>query len=299
MNTEIDYQAVKKEILEKYGTVHSSVFNVEEATRSRIDYLKDHLRKTRQKGYVLGISGGVDSYSAGALAQHACAELRSEGYEAYFYAVRLPAGVQRDESDAQDSLAAMKPDKILTINVGDASNALNEQCLAAIEGAGTTLTPEQADFHKGNIKARIRMAAQYHLAATYGCLTISTDHPTECITGYFTKGGDGFADLTVLDGLSKNQVRMVAAHLGAPPHISGKLPTADLEELNPGKLDDDGFGFPYAALNAFIEGEEIDHEIEKRIIERYVSTRHKREPIVSFEASEFVINARNTKKNKM
>lgn len=299
MNTAIDYNAVKKEIRERYTTVHSSVFDVEQATRARIDYLKDYLRKTKLKGYVLGISGGVDSYSAGALAQHACAELRSEGYEAYFYAVRLPAGVQRDESDAQDALSAMKPDKILTINVGDASDALNEQCLAAIESVGTTLTPEQADFHKGNIKARIRMAAQYHLAATYGSVVMGSDHNCEAVTGFATKFGDFACDIIVLDGLSKNQVRMVASHLGAPPHISGKLPTADLEELNPGKLDDDGFGFPYAALNAFIEGEEVAPEIEKLIIDRYVSTRHKREPIVSFEASGFTLKEQSIKKHKM
>lgn len=296
MNTAIDYNAVKKEIRELYTTVHSSVFDVEQATRARIDYLKDYLRKTKLKGYVLGISGGVDSYSAGALAQHACAELRSEGYEAYFYAVRLPAGVQRDESDAQDALSAMKPDKILTINVGDASDALNEQCLAAIESVGTTLTPEQADFHKGNIKARIRMAAQYHLAATYGALVMSSDHNAEKIVSFFTKHGDGASDIVVLDGLSKNQVRLVAAHLGAPPHISGKLPTADLEELNPGKLDDDGFGFPYADLNAFVEGEEIDPAVEKLIIEKYVAGAHKRDPIPEFGGSRF---AQNVKKHKM
>lgn len=292
----IDYAAVKNEILERYGTVHSSVFNVEEACRARIDYLKDFLKTNRLKGYVLGISGGVDSYSAGALAQHACNELREEGYTAHFYAVRLPAGVQRDESDAQDALTAMKPDQILTINVGEASNALNEQCLAAVEASGVKLTAEQADYHKGNIKARLRMAAQYHLAATYGSATIGTDHPCEKLTHFYTKFGDGACDLTVLDGLSKNQVRLVAAHLGAPAHISGKLPTADLEELVPGKLDDDGFGFPYAALNAFVEGEEIDPAIEKLIIERYVAGLHKSEPIVEFGNSPF---ARKIKKHAM
>jgi len=292
----IDYAAVKHEILERYGTVHSSVFNVEEACRARIDYLKDFLKKNRLKGYVLGISGGVDSYSAGALAQHACNELRDEGYTAHFYAVRLPAGVQRDESDAQDALSAMKPDQILTINVGEASNALNEQCLAAVEASGVKLTAEQADYHKGNIKARLRMAAQYHLAAVYGSAVLSSDHNTEKTMAFFTKHGDGASDIVVLDGLSKNQVRLVAAHLGAPAHISGKLPTADLEELNPGKLDDEGFGFPYAALNAFIEGEEIDPAIEKLIIEKYVAGAHKREAAPEFGDSPF---ARKIKKHAM
>ena len=66
-----------------------SKFDVKVAIRSRIDYLKGFIRSTGLKGFVLGISGGVDSTTAGRLAQLACEELRSEGVEAKFVAMRL------------------------------------------------------------------------------------------------------------------------------------------------------------------------------------------------------------------
>lgn len=273
---------VRQEILDRYGVVPSSQFDAKGACEKRVDYLKGFLRTTGLRGFVLGISGGVDSSTAGRLAQIACEQLRAEGYPAQFYAVRLPAGVQRDEADAQDALRFINPDQTLTINIGEASSILNVACVDALSAVGTDLDEVSIDYHKGNIKARLRMSAQYYLAAVNRAAVLGTDHNTECLTGFYSKFGDGACDLIVLNGMSKNQVRLCSKYLGAPEHLWQKLPTADLEDLNPGKLDDDGFGFPYAALNAFIEGEEIDPTIEVKIIDRYVATRHKREPIVEF-----------------
>lgn len=276
-----EYNAVKNEILRLFGT-DMSKFDVKVAIRSRIDYLKNFLRTTGLKGFVLGISGGVDSTTAGRLAQLACEELRAEGYDAKFVAMRLPAGIQLDEADAQEALRFINPDVTLTVNIGEAANALAKECVLALQAEELKLTPEQADFHKGNGKARIRMSAQFFVAAAYGCAVIGTDHYSECVTGFYTKFGDGAADLTVLNGLIKTQVRMVAQELGAPEKLWNKPPTADLEELNPGKLDDVGFGFPYEALDKFLMNEEIPAEIEQKIIRQYLITQHKRDPIVGF-----------------
>ena len=67
----------------------------------------------------------------------------------------------------------------------------------------------QIDFSKGNAKARMRMASQYHIAGIIGALVIGTDHSAENITGFFTKWGDGACDLAPLFGLSKRQVRAI------------------------------------------------------------------------------------------
>lgn len=276
------HNMIKEEILSMYGVVPTHLFDVEKAVRGRIDHLKNTLRRTKKSGYVLGISGGVDSTTCGRLAQLACEELRSEGYEAKFYAVRLPAGVQRDEEDAQAAIKFINPDYVLTVNIGEASNALNKACLEAVASTGVSLTPEQEDYHKGNIKARERMATQYHLAATFNGLVIGTDHNGEAVPAFWTRGGDEIADVLVLNGLSKRHVRLCAKHLGAPEFLWNKAPTADLEELNPGKLDDEGFGFPYEALNDFLEGKEIDEEVEKLIIEKYDATRYRRSPPAKF-----------------
>lgn len=280
-----EYNAIKAEIRRLFGTDMNS-FDVKQAIRSRIDYLKKFLRDTDLKGFVLGISGGVDSTTAGRLCQLAVEELRAEGYDAKFVAMRLPAGVQLDEEDAQAALKFINPDVTLTVNIGEAANALSAQCVSALESVGTSLTPSQIDWHKGNGKARIRMSSQFFVAAFYGMGVVSTDHGSEAVTGFFTKFGDGAADLTVLDGLIKAQVRLVAKELGAPEKLWNKAPTADLEELNPGKLDDVGFGFPYESLDAFLMGEEIEQEIEEKIIRQYVITQHKRDPIVSFSGYE-------------
>jgi NAD+ synthase len=276
-----EYNAIKAEILRLFGT-DMSKFDAKVASRSRIDYLKNFLEVTGLKGFVLGISGGVDSTTAGRLAQIACEERRAEGHEATFYAERLPAGVQLDEADAQAALDFIKPDVILTVNIGAAANALNMECVNALEAVRTVLTPAQIDFNKGNIKARLRMVAQFHAAAVYQSAVISTDHSSECVTGFYTKFGDGAADLTVLNGLIKTQVRLVAKELGAPEKLWSKPATADLEEITPQKLDETAFGFPYDDLDAFLMGKEVKREHEEKIIRQYVITQHKRDPIVPF-----------------
>lgn len=72
---------------------------------------------TRRRTFVLGISGGVDSLTAGCLAQAAIDKARAQGYDARFIAGRLPYGVQRDEEGAQQSLDMIKLDETLTVDI--------------------------------------------------------------------------------------------------------------------------------------------------------------------------------------
>jgi NAD+ synthase len=278
----VEYNLVKNEILTNYGVTPTGSFNVKEAVRNRINYLKNFLKETGRKAYILGISGGVDSSATGRLCQLACEELRVEGYPATFVAMRLPAGVQRDESDAQESIKFINADKTLTVNVGEAATNLSIQGVEEFQKAGNEISSLQVDFNKGNIKARLRMVAQYQAAAMYEGLVIGTDHNAECVMGFFTLFGDGACDLTVLGGLSKRQVRLVAKELGSPEFLWSKAPTADLEELNPGKLDDEGFGFKYDYIDEFLEGNEIPKEVENRIVNHFNNTRFKRNAIPGF-----------------
>lgn len=277
-----EYNTMKTELMSVCGVIRTEDFDPTTAIRNRIDYLKNQLRNTNQKGYVLGISGGVDSTATGMLCQMAVNELRDEGYEAKFIAMRLPAGTQRDEADAQNALNFIKPDRVLTVNIGDAATNLSAQNVFDFEQQDHSLDFAFCDFNKGNLKARLRMAMQYHAAAMYSALVIGTDHNSENACGFYTKFGDGACDLIVLNGMNKTQVRLVAKHLGADEKLWAKPPTADLEELNPGKLDDEGFGFPYYKLDLFLEGKEIDIETEEKIVNQFALTQHKRLPIVSF-----------------
>ncbi|HBY85773.1 MAG TPA: NAD(+) synthase, partial [Colwellia sp.] len=106
-----------------------------------------------------------------------------------------------------------------------------------------------------------------------------TDHSAENITGFFTKWGDGACDLAPLFGLSKRQVRALAKALGAPSILVDKAPTADLEELEPGKTDEDALGISYEQLDNFLEGKQVTAAVSEHIINIYKKTQHKRQAI--------------------
>ena len=274
--------ALKLEALKECGVVATEKFDVETAVRSRIDYLKNYIRASGTKGIVLGISGGVDSTTSGKLSQLAMSELRAEGYEAYFVAVRLPHMVQKDEEEAQAALRFIQPDVVHTVNIGESTNALNLEGLAAFEAfTGQKTDPVKADFHKGNMKARIRMTAQYHLAGLHNMVVLGTDHEAEKIVAFYTKRGDEACDLTVLSGMNKRQVRLCAKYLGADQKLWAKVPTADLEELAEQKPDETALGLTYEQIDDFLEGKEIGEVAEDKLMYQYMITKHKRDKTVS------------------
>ncbi|MBM24193.1 MAG: NAD(+) synthase [Chloroflexi bacterium] len=280
-----EQEKLKKEILEIAGVTPMSRFDVKKAIRDRIDYLKNYVRKSGMKGIVLGISGGVDSTTAGSLSQIAMKELREEGYEAQFIAVRLPYKVQLDEEDAQEAVKFINADQIVDVNIGNGTDGIFNSVLSALYSSTMNEEKELAtnDFVKGNVKARMRMIAQYAIAGKFGCLVLGTDHNAEFTAGFYTKHGDGACDLTVLNGLNKRQVRACAKELGAPEWLWSKVATADLEEDNPQVSDEIALGFKYDDMDDFLEGKEIEIEAEKRIIQQYKITIHKREMPVGFE----------------
>lgn len=245
--------------------------------RARIDFLKQYLYVSHAKGFVLGISGGQDSSLAGRLCQIAVEELRSESVPAEFVAVRLPYQVQRDEDDAQLALSFIRPDRSVTFNIHRAVDGFEAEYLDAT-GA------EMLDFTKGNVKARARMVAQYALAGQSALLVVGTDHAAEAVTGFFTKFGDGGADLLPLSGLTKRQGRSLLEHLEAPERLYLKAPTADLLDDIPGQTDEANLGLTYRDIDTFLEGGDVDDAVATAIEQRFLATRHKRaEPVTMFD----------------
>ncbi|WP_152226545.1 ammonia-dependent NAD(+) synthetase [Pseudomonas sp. SCB32] len=247
--------------------------DVQAEIQRRVRFIQDCLKGSGMKTLVLGISGGVDSLTAGMLCQRAVESLRAEtGNQDYrFLAVRLPYNVQGDEQDAQDSVDVIAPDERHTVNIGPSVQALAAQT-QALEG----LPPGTRDFALGNTKARIRMVAQYTIANARQGLVVGTDHAAEAVMGFFTKFGDGACDLAPLTGLVKNQVRSIARTLGAPENLVEKVPTADLEDLAPGKPDEHSHGVTYKEIDAFLHGQEVSQEAFDIIVRTFEKTRHKR-----------------------
>ncbi|SAK66950.1 NAD synthetase [Caballeronia arationis] len=251
----------------------ASDFDAETERERRVRFLAEYLSLQGLRTYVLGISGGVDSSAAGRLAQLAVERLRATGREAHFVAMRLPYGEQHDESDAQRALGFIQPDETLVVNVKPAADSM----LASLLHDGFTFTDEaRQDFVLGNIKARQRMIAQYAVAAARHGLVIGTDHAAESVMGFFTKFGDGGADLLPLFGLNKRRVRALAAHMGAAEAIWRKIPTADLETLTPQKPDEDSYGITYEDIDDFLEGKPVSERVYTTVFRFYDATRHKR-----------------------
>lgn len=236
----------------------------------RVQFLVDYALTAHARGYVLGISGGVDSSLAGRLAQLAVERLRTQhSTDAVFTAVRLPHAIQADESDAQAAMDFIQADDPHTVDIAPGVAGLEQQIEAT---TGSPLT----DFNRGNLKARMRMAAQYALAGERGQLVVGTDQAAESTMGFFTKFGDGGADVLPLAGLTKGQVGELLRHLGAPQRVVDKVPTADLLDGQPGRLDEDEMGVSYAHLDAYLRGETVPDEAAERIESAYLRSRHKR-----------------------
>ncbi|PUB09532.1 ammonia-dependent NAD(+) synthetase [Paenisporosarcina sp. OV554] len=251
----------------------------QEEIRISIDFIKHYILKHPfLKGLVLGISGGQDSTLTGKLAQMAVDELNDEaGKQTYsFFAVRLPYGIQFDEDDCQDALDFIQPTKIYTVNIKGAVDASKR----ALDESGIILS----DFAKGNEKARERMKVQYSIASMHNAVVLGTDHAAEAITGFYTKYGDGGADLVPIFRLNKRQGKQLLKVLGSPKHLYTKIPTADLEEDRPALPDEIALGVKYDHIDDYLEGKDIPSEPREKIENHYLRSQHKRHlPITVFD----------------
>ncbi len=247
--------------------------------RKSVDFMKAYLKKYPfVKTLVLGISGGQDSTLAGRLGQMAAEEMRAEtGDAAYrFIAVRLPYGEQADESDAMAAIDFIQADETMRVNIKPAVDAT----LTALEANQLSIN----DFNKGNIKARQRMIAQYGIAGARQGVVLGTDHSAESITGFYTKFGDGGADLVPLYRLDKRQGKQMLKALGAPEHLYLKVPTADLEEDRPALPDEVALGVRYDEIDDYLEGKDVAPDAAEKIEGWYLKTAHKRHlPITIFD----------------
>lgn len=242
----------------------------------RVKFIQDYLTTTGMKTIVLGISGGQDSSLAGRLSQMAVEGLRKDtgddGYQ--FIAVRLPYGEQADEADAMSAINDfIHPDKTVRVNIKPATDAMVNE----LTEAGAKIS----DFNKGNIKARERMIVQYAITGEFGGAVVGTDHAAEAVTGFYTKFGDGGADLTPLSQLDKRQGRALLEYLNAPAHLYEKTPTADLEENRPALPDEQALGVSYHDIDDYLEGLTVSDQAAQTIENWYLKTRHKRHLPVS------------------
>ncbi|WP_369000234.1 ammonia-dependent NAD(+) synthetase [Candidatus Nanosynbacter sp. TM7-074] len=264
-------RAKQQEIIATLG-VKPNIQPVQEIEK-RSQFLANYLGGTGLNGFVLGISGGQDSLLAGIITQRAVDICNKNNREAYFHTMLLPYGIQHDRADAELAVKTIKSYGESSVIEHDIDIKPSVDTLVANL---YTNGQEISDFDKGNIKARIRMMAQYAIAGACGLLVVGTDHAAESVTGFFTKFGDGAADIMPLSGLTKRQGRAMLEVLNIPESLLNKTPTADLLDNNPIQPDETELGISYTEIDDYLEGKTISPKVAKIIENFYEKTQHKR-----------------------
>lgn len=265
--------SLQQEIIARLGV--KPTIDVEEEVRRRVDWLKKHVLETKTSGLLIAISGGLDSAVAAALCKRATDELSEEtGQEYITLGVYQPYGEQEDIGDSYEIAEALQLDHTVETNIVEAVDEIALETEVAFRSLGKPRHLSKAA--KGNVKARTRMVIQYALAFDLNLLVVGTDHAAENITGFYTKWGDGVADLMPLASLNKRQVAMLAEYLGVPERVINKVPTAGLWD---GQTDEEELGLSYDIINDYLEGKEIDPQAREKLEQQYLRTEHKRSPI--------------------
>ena len=225
---------------------------------------KEYLMSTGMKGFMLGLSGGIDSYVSAALAADAVRDISG-----LVHLLILPNGEQKDIHDALECADALTQRfsniTCETINIRPMYDGL-------LESIEPSCIREHADaYFLGNSQPRLRMVCQYALGK--GLLVLGTDHATENITGYFTKYGDGGSDYNPMDGLIKPDIYAIAAQYGAPECVMKKAPAAG---LGISSSDEEELGFTYEQLSQYLRGNLVEKDTMARIVSLYEKSEHKR-----------------------
>jgi len=247
--------------------------------------MRRQLSASAARGFVVGLSGGLDSAVVARLAQ-----LAAPGA-----VVGLILPCHSDPKDEEDALLVAKKFSLPTARIDltrahDGLVADGEAAIAALRpqlrvastelraGAPAAPPPDdpRARVPNANIKPRLRMTALYFVANSMQYLVAGTGNKSELAIGYFTKHGDGGVDLLPLGQLVKSDVRALARELQIPPAIINRTPSAGLW---PGQNDEQEIGFTYADLERYLsEGPQgVSPALAMRIERLTRSTEHKRQ----------------------
>ena len=222
-----------------------------------VQWLKDELNETKTKGFVLGISGGLDSSVCAALIKKATADC-----------LGLILPIESDIKDIDDA-----SEMASVINLKTQYIDLTSVCNSLIK-----FLPDNSQIALGNIRARLRMVVIYYYANLNNYLVCGTSNKTELSLGYFTKYGDGACDILPLGDLYKFEVREMARVLGIPEQIIKKVPSAGLWQ---GQTDEGEIGFSYDVMDKTlqeIEKNQIKGDVAEKLKFRIEHNEHKRKP---------------------
>lgn len=225
---------------------------LKEGTEEVIEkFLSEKLRKAGAQGYVLGVSGGIDS----AVVLKLCA--RAVGKDKVLALLMPEKDSPKDDLSDSKELCEREGVDYRLIDI-----------TGPVEAFKTAIGGKIDRRSLANIKARCRMIALYHYANVDRRLVVGTSNKSELLVGYFTKFGDGAADLEPIGDLYKIEVRQLAKEMDIPDKIIRKAPSAGLWK---GQTDEGEMGITYERLDAILSGIELGLAT-KEIAERAETT---------------------------
>ena len=222
-------------------------------------FLKEYLESSHCKAYVLGLSGGVDSSLVAAIGRKAVGKDKL-----YCYAIDIDSN-KADANDAR-KVAEELDVNLEVINLSETYHSY----LKELKGE------EFIRLTKSNLKVRMRMVALFAFAQEHSGLVLGTDNLDERYVGYFTKYGDGAADVLPIVYLTKGEVREAAKLYGLSSLLAERVPSAGLFE---GQTDEGEMGVTYKDLDNYLLGGKVEKSVEDRIEYLHKISEHKRIPI--------------------
>ncbi|MDE5949334.1 MAG: NAD(+) synthase, partial [Malacoplasma sp.] len=216
------------------------------------DWINKVIEESKTKGFVFGVSGGIDSALICAIA--------SKFFKERSLALRLD--IYNSAKDISDANLVINHFKVNSVNKN-------------LEQTFNTIIKDLPENKLAlmNLKSRLRMVTLYYYAQVYNYLVCGTSNADEIYTGYFTKFGDSGSDFIPLANLTKNDVRECAKLLGVPNQIIFKDPSAGLFE---NQKDEDDLKVTYQAIDTFLEKKEISTSDFERIEYLHKISEHKR-----------------------
>ena len=213
-------ELVKKIANTNYGSIRKKI----------VSFLRDELKTSGKDGYVFGLSGGLGSAVVAGLAAEAVRDKVS--------GMIMPNSNITPATDVDDAVGLAKQLKI-SFNVIDVTD-IHSSMLAKLPAN---------KIASGNLLARIRMCLLYYHANQSNSLVIGTSDKSELLIGYFTKYGDGAADVLPIASLYKTQVRALGNYLKLPNSILTKKSSPMLWQQH---LAADELGMSYEEIDGIL-----------------------------------------------
>lgn len=238
-----------------------------------ISMLKDTLSRSGANGFVIGISGGVDSALAAVLCVRAAGRSAVKGY---FLPSRVTPDNDKDDVKVLEKTLGIC---VTTVPIGDIIEQYNH-------------LPDFLDtpYLVGNLMARIRMTVLYYYANRYGMLVCGTSNRTEFLLGYCTKFGDNAADVQPVIHLKKSEIWEMARVTGVPEQIIHRVPTAGLWQ---NQTDEGELGMSYSDIDLIISNLEgrlwvPENEKEEEIFKKIQRADHKQQPAPQLKSGSLI-----------